>query len=250
MAALVGGVALLGLAPPASAAPGDAAGTALRIDLEAGVGVVPGLALDVGALLGSVTAPPDDSVTGLGVAAALAGATGLTASNGVVSAAATSGATGSEGTSEVDGLLLELLGVPTSATVLAGTATCPVGGAPVAAAEVTDLSVLGQTITATVPGATVTVDAAVASLAVVDARLVASVTTDVETTTATTATARALQIDLQLTATVAGLPVTVPLGQVVAGEASCTTPAVAPPVVAPTAVGLTPTRARRPAAPR
>jgi hypothetical protein len=135
-AALVGGVALLGLAPQAFAAPGDAAATALRIDLASTVPLV-GVAADV--TLGGVDAPPSESVTGLGVVAALGGATGVGATSGTASATATSDALSSAASSTVQGLALSILGSATSATTLEGTVSCPVGGTPVADTTVVGL---------------------------------------------------------------------------------------------------------------
>jgi hypothetical protein len=126
-AALVGGVALLGLAPQAFAAPGDAAATALRIDLASTVPLV------------GVDAPPSESVTGLGVVAALGGATGVGATSGTASATATSDALSSAASSTVQGLALSILGSATSATTLEGTVSCPVGGTPVADTTVVGL---------------------------------------------------------------------------------------------------------------
>jgi hypothetical protein len=66
--------------------------------------------------------------------------------------------------------------------------------------------------------------------------LTASVRTRIEQTTATTASATALHVELTLTGTVLGVAVSIPLGSIVAGEATCTTPAA----VVPTETGLTP----------
>jgi hypothetical protein len=228
------------LAPAASAAPADAAGTALRVALNAQVGPPPGGALvTADGTVASVTAPPDSSESALDVAAALGGSVGVTAVAGLASASATSTPAQSQGQSDVAGLALSILGSPTTAAVLSGQATCPTDGSPAASTIVTNLSVLGQAIVATVNGPTVTVSAGVTVAGFTDATLTAAVQTRLEQTTGTTATAIALRITYTLHASLTGFPITIPVGTIEAGHATCEAPLVAP--AAPTATGLDPT---------
>ncbi len=231
---------LAGLAPVAVAAPADAGATALRVALNAAVGTTPVITLiGANATVASVTAPPDSSVNAVSVAAALGGSTGVTVQGGVASASATSSQTQSQGRSQVTGLALSILGSSTTATVLSGEATCPAGGQPVAKTVVTNLSVLGQAVNATVNGAPVTVTTALTVPGLANATLSAVVQTRIEQTTATTATATALRITFTLTATtLGGVAVTIPVGTLEAGNATCTSPLVA---AAPTVTGLAPT---------
>ncbi|WP_213817031.1 IPT/TIG domain-containing protein [Glaciihabitans sp. dw_435] len=221
----------------AEAAPVQASGTALQVALAAQAGAPLAVVADADVTVAQAVAPPSTTVAALDVAAALDGAVGITATDGTATASATAGANQNLGTSRIEDLAAEILGSPTTATVLSGTATCPATGTPVADTMVVDLDVLGQTVAATINGPAVNVSAATTVAGVVDAQVNAAVLTNIRTTTATTATATALRITLTLTGTVAGLPIEVPLGTITAGAATCVRPAAAD---APTITGLTP----------
>lgn len=227
---------LVGVAAPSSAASVNTYGIALRVALNGQAGAPLAVVANANATVAAAYAPPDSSVSAVDVAAALAGQTGVSATNGTASASATASAAQNRGTSRIDGLDAQVIGQPTGATVLAGTATCPTFGAPTADTTVTALSVFGQAITATVNGPTVTVNSATTVAGVTAAVITAAVRTRIETTTATTATATALQVSFTLTGTVDGAPISVPLGTITAGTAACERPALP----APTETGLTP----------
>lgn len=231
---------LFGAARPAQAAPRDAAATALQIQLAGGAGTPP-VAVTANATVGSVSAPPNEAVTAVSVSAALAAAAGVTAAGGTASASTTLSATQSQGQSTVHNFALTVLDAsPITAGTLSGTATCPVGGAPIPTTVVTNLSVLGTPIDAQANGGPVTVSSPVTLAGITGAQLVATVYTQIQDANIeTTAAATALQASLSVTGTVAGLPVTIPLGTFTAGQASCETPLAA--TAAPTATGLSPT---------
>ena len=229
-------VGLIGGATPVAAAPTDTYGIALRVALSGQAGQPPAVIANANATVAAAYAPPDSSVSAVDVAAALSGAVGITATNGTASASATTSATQNQGTSRIDGLAAAVLGQPTDATVLSGTATCPASGVLTATTTVTGLSVFGQAITATVNGPTVTVSSATTVAGVTNAVITAAVRTRIETVTATTANATALQLTFTLTGDVAGTPISVPLGTVTAGNAACVRPALP----APTEIGLMP----------
>lgn len=223
-------------AAPAVAAPVNSYGIALRVALNAQAGDPLAVVANANATVAAAYAPPNSSVAAVDVAAALAGLTGIVATSGTATATATNSATQNFGSSRVEGLAATVLGRPTSATALAGSATCPVFGTPTAATTVTALNVFGQAIAATVNGATVTVNSATTVAGVTNAVISAAVRTRIQTVTATSANATALQLTLTLTGTVDGAPISVPLGTVTAGTASCVRPALP----APTETGLYP----------
>ncbi len=206
--------------------------TAFAINLNASVGTPPLTVVRAAARLASVDAPPNSSATVASIAARL-GTTVAVAADGVATASATSSAAQNRGTSAVNGLVAAVLGLPITATTLSGTATCPIGGPPTAATVVQTLSVFGTTITAVPNGAAVNVVVKLTG-PLLGLSLNASVRTSIEQTTATTADATALLITLTLTGSLGPVTVNVPVGTIVAGEASCRVPP------APTATGLTP----------
>lgn len=130
-AAAVAALGLVTTAGPASAAPVDTYGVALRVALNGQAGAPSAVVANANATVAAAYAPPDSSVSAVDVAAALSGAVGITATDGTASASASKSATQNRGTSRIDGLAAEVLGRPTDATVLSGTATCPTFGAPV-----------------------------------------------------------------------------------------------------------------------
>ncbi len=233
--ATVAAVGMLAAAPVVAAAPTPAAtATAFQVALTGSVGTPAAVFASANATLAAVTAPPDQTASVASIAAQL-GATTAFAADGAAQSSATSSATQNRGTSAVNALTAALLGQPITATTLSGTATCPAGGPPTAATVVAGLSVFGTAITAQL-NATTTATAAVTVPGITGATLNASVRTRIEQVTATTATATALSITFTLTGTVAGVPVTLDLGTLTAGRATCNLPTV----VAPTATGLTP----------
>ncbi|CAN5568645.1 hypothetical protein BH10ACT1_BH10ACT1_25350 [soil metagenome] len=223
---------------PASAAPGDAAASGLRADLD--VSLLDGtLNLTVNGSIGALAGPPSATADLLAVDASL-GTALASVSADAVSTEVVSTAGGSSASSEVTGAQVDipavtaLLGgilVDTGASVIRATATCPADGVPTADVEPpVSLLVAGVAVTLDVNGHAV-VDLGLAGAAS------ATVTLDVDSTTTTTTTGAAAALVLSFDIDLAGGLATVS-GTVAIAEASCESPTAVAPV--PTATSLTP----------
>ncbi|RKR86273.1 IPT/TIG domain-containing protein [Micromonospora pisi] len=145
LALAVAGVATVGTASPALAAPGDASATAVVVDLDADVSGDPLVAAN--ATIGNVTAPPGggtDSDTALAIS--LPGALNVVAS-GTASVSATRDPGISSASSEIENFSLSIMGVTVlTADAIAAQVTCPAVGAQTADTQLTDAELLGAPV--------------------------------------------------------------------------------------------------------
>ncbi|MDG4786571.1 IPT/TIG domain-containing protein [Micromonospora sp. WMMD1102] len=226
---LVAGAAVLHLQSPALAQPGSASARGLGVDLSATVGGL--VVIEADAVIGSAVAPAGGGTdTSTLVDISLTGATGVTASGTVEEVTATRGATESSAFSAVTDLNLTVLGIDViQAPEATAVVTCPLTGAQTAETTLAEILLFGQTVVLTANGPSVQGSGAVAVPGLLDAALNATLTRT-ETTTADGAAATAILAALTLTGTVAGEPVTIPVGTVVVAQATCERPlAPAPP---------------------
>ncbi|MFI9640697.1 hypothetical protein ACIG87_11620 [Micromonospora sp. NPDC051925] len=228
---------------PAVAAPGDASARGVVVDLSATVLGEP--VISANATIGSATAPAGggtDSTTGLAVV--IPGAVGVTASGTVVQVSATRGPTASLANSDITALTLGVLGVPVlNADLISAAVNCPQVGAPTADTNVVGLTLFGAPVVLVPNTPGVTASAAVTVPGLVGAALTVTLTS-VETVTADTAAAIAVQATVQLTgAVVGGQPVTIPVGTVILAQANCERPlAPTSPTASPTQPTASPTQ--------
>ncbi|MGI5152199.1 IPT/TIG domain-containing protein [Plantactinospora sp. CA-294935] len=233
---LVAGGAVLHLPAPALAQPGSANARGLVVDLSADVAGL--VVIDADATIGSATAPPGGGTdTSTLVDISLAGAIGVTADGTVEEVTATRGATASSAFSSVNGLNLTVLGIDVlDAAEATATATCPLVGAQTAETTLAGLSLFGTGVVLTANGPSVQGSAAVTVPGLLGASLDATLTRT-ETTTAAGAAATAILATLTLNGTVAGQPVTIPVGTVIVAQAACERP---PAPLPPTASAIDP----------
>ncbi|MGI5153273.1 hypothetical protein ACQEVC_44055 [Plantactinospora sp. CA-294935] len=224
----VAGAVSLGPAVPALAAPGDARARGVVVDLSASVAGVQ--VVSANATIGTATAPAAGGTdTSTALAIALPGAVGVTATGTVVQVSATRGPNASSANASIADLALGILGTPVlAAEAITATVNCPRVGAQSAETTLVGLELFGAPVAVAPNTPAVDASTAVVVAGLVGATLNASVTR-VETTTATGATAIAVQASFTLTGTVAGVPVTIPVGTVILAEATCQRPAAVPP---------------------
>ncbi|WP_431919713.1 hypothetical protein [Micromonospora wenchangensis] len=246
----IAGFIALATGGPAVAAPGDASARGVVVDLSASVLGVP--VVGATATIGSATAPPGggtDSSTGLAVA--VPGAVGVTASGTVLEVSATRGQDASLANSDVADLALGVLGVPVlDAELITAAVNCPQVGTPTADTNVVGLSLFGTPVVLVPNTPGVTASAAVTVPGLTEASLTVTLT-GVETVTADTAAAVAVQASVQLTGSVVGGElVDIPVGTVIVAEAACerplapTSPTASPsqPTASPTQPTASPTQ--------
>ncbi|MEU1883975.1 IPT/TIG domain-containing protein [Micromonospora rifamycinica] len=226
-AAVVAGLAVLGVGTPARAAPGDATARGVVIDLSAEVAGIAVITAD--ATIGTATAPAaggTDTETLLAVS--VPGALGVTASGTVQEVTATRAADASSASASVNALNLTVLGIDVlDAAEATATVVCPQVGATSADTTLVGLELFGSAVTLTANTPAVVASAAVVVPGLVGASLNAALTR-VETTTATGATAIAVRAVLTLSGDILGIPTTIPVGTVIVAEASCERPPAAP----------------------
>jgi hypothetical protein len=236
--------ALVVLTPGVATAAGDdATGTALRISLNGVVDETTVVFAD--ATIGGSNAPPDGFASVSSIAAQLGPATGVTAT-GAAASSANAGVGQNQGISAVEDVTVGILGKEISASGLSGTATCPAQGAPTASTLVDKLTVFDSPVTATLNTTTTVGSGTVTVTGLDEASMSASVTVRGEQTTLTTATATAVVISLSLSGIRVSdsAQVTIPLGSVTIGGATCvkpppTTITALDPAVGPVAGGQT-----------
>jgi hypothetical protein len=232
LAIAVAGGASIGPAAPAFAAPGDASARGVVIGLNASVASIP--VITANATIGTATAPAGGGTdTSTALAVTVPTPVGVTVTGTVVQVTATRGATASSASATVANFGLNVLGTSVlSATAATATVNCPQVGAQTADARLANVVLFGTPVTvlANTPG--VTQSAAVTVPGLTGATLTVTLT-EVETTSATGATAIALLARVTLNGSVAGIPVTIPVGQVILAEAICERPAAAPATTPP-----------------
>lgn len=220
------------VAPGAAlAAPGDASGTALSIQLAGNV--LGAAVVGTSVVAGQAVAPAGGgTATSAPVTVGAIVGTGTTGNAGVASATATRGTDQSSATSQLTSLALDALGIPAvSAGVATATVTCTAGaGGTSGDATVTGLSLLGAApvdINAANPTAAVTVGVPVTTpiTGVTGANLTATAARSV-VLSPTAASATAVTVNLVLHATVVSttLPIDIPLGTVTLAQAQCEVP--------------------------
>ncbi|MEV4810884.1 IPT/TIG domain-containing protein [Micromonospora avicenniae] len=221
----------LGLAPPALAAPGDAAARGVVLDL---VGDPGDESVQAQGSFGSVTAPPGggtDDETGVDVSPA--DPVNVVATGTVAEVTATRGTITSSASSRLADFTLNVLGVEVlDVSELEVTAQCSAGHTS-AGATGDDIAVFGQQISISDTAQEFTADVAVTGLtnatlrAVVDRQLTGTPN-------------NVIAINVRAVLSVAGFdgaePVRFSLGQVILAEASCQSP----PAVPPTASTISP----------
>ncbi|BDI23591.1 IPT/TIG domain-containing protein [Herbiconiux sp. L3-i23] len=207
---------------PAAAAPGDANASGLSIDL--GLDVLGLLEVDAVADVGAVSGNDAETLADVDVAGLL----GADATAGVIDLASASDLTGASASSEVADIDVNLLGLDLlSVGAASAFASCPVGAAPTADAELAGLTVLGQAVTVDADTPTVLTDIGLdlGPLATVTADIVLE---QVEATTATSAISSALQLSIAIEGTVAGIPLlSTDAGTITLAQADCERPLVA-----------------------
>lgn len=222
------GVGLVLSAPPAVAASNgavgpplrDASGFALNVGFGGEVGQPPRTLTAFPPLrLAEVFSPRSEKQ--VDVPTALVGGIGLRASGGTASASVTSTAAGAQGITRVDSLVMEVLGLPISATTLSGEVSCPATSSAAGTTTVTGLMVFGRPVQARVNAVPTTVTSPVTVAGLTNATMSATVSTRLEQLTDTTAFVTALRLTLVLDATSAGSPVRVQLGSIDAGHVAC-----------------------------
>lgn len=209
------------------------------MDLSASVLGVPIITAD--AVIGTATAPAGggtDSDTALAIT--IPGALGVTASGTVVEVSATRGDTASSANAEIAELALGVLGTSViDADVITAAATCPQVGAQTADTTFVGLELFGEPVDLLPNTPGVTASAAVTVPGLTGASLNVTLTS-VETTTADSATAIAVQATIRLTGTIVGGPLLdIPVGSVILAEARCERPLQ--PTGTPTATPTQPT---------
>lgn len=228
---LVAGAAGLGLAPPALAAPGDAAARGAVLDL---VGDPGDESVQAQGTFGSVTAPPGggtDEETSVDIT--LSDPENVVATGTVAEVTATRGPTTSSASSQLANFTLSVLGVEVlDVSQLGVTVQCSAGNTS-AGATGEDIAVFGQPISVRDTAQEFTANVTVTGLtnatlrAVVDRQLTGTPNNSVA-------------INVRALLSVSGLngaePVQFSLGQVILAEASCQSP----PAVPPTASAISP----------
>ncbi|MFY1634082.1 IPT/TIG domain-containing protein [Solwaraspora sp. WMMB335] len=237
MAALLGTAGGLAVTTtPAHAAPGDAQARGVVVNLDAEVLGIPVIQAD--AVIGSATAPPGggtDTETLIDID--LPGAIGVIADGTVVEVSATRGPISSFASSSVAGLSLSILGLDVvGASAVEAAVSCPYLGPQTADTTLTDLTVFGLPQVLVANGPSLDLSAAVTVPGLVGASLDVSLSRT-ETVTADTAAAATIVLTVALSGEVLGIPVVIPVGEVIVAEATCERPA-AP--AAPTAAAIDP----------
>ncbi|MEU6206159.1 IPT/TIG domain-containing protein [Micromonospora musae] len=229
---LVAGAAGLGLAPPAFAAPGDAAARGVVLDL---VGSPGDESVEAQGTFGNVTAPPDGGTTDeTSVDVTVSDPVNVVAAGAVAEVTATRGQITSSASSQLADFTLSVLGVEVlDVSELGVTAQCSAGNTS-AGATGDDIAVFGQQITITDTAQEFSAPVTVTGLtgatlhAVVDRQLTGTPN-------------NVIGINVRAVLSVAGLdgvePVRFSLGQVILAEASCQSPLAVP----PTASAISPT---------
>ncbi|MFK3979983.1 IPT/TIG domain-containing protein [Micromonospora sp. NPDC050397] len=215
----VAGVATLGAASPALAAPGDASATGVVVDLDAEVLGIP--VVSATATIGSVTAPPGGGTdTDTALAISLPGAIGAAAS-GTVTVTASRDPGISSASSTVEDLALAILGIPViAAGEITAAVTCPATGVQTADTVLNGLTLFGNPVNLlpNTPGVNGSIGITVAGL--VGGALNVTLTS-VETVAVGGATATAVIAAVTITGTVLGLPVNIDVGDITVASATC-----------------------------
>lgn len=235
------------LTPTAAlAAPGDASAAGVRINLNAGV-VIPPLVniplVNLTSTVGSAVAPAGGGTASTGLLGVNLAGLGVGATGTVDGVTATRTPSESRSAAQIAGVNVNVLGLSAvNVGAVNAVAVCPAGAPATADASVAGLSLLGQAVTLNATTPTVNVQAGVNVLGLTGAVLHAQARR-VVSTTATTASAAAVVVDLRLTANVAAVAVDVNLGSIQLAEASCQAPTAVTtsmtPTTGPTSGGTT-----------
>ncbi|MET8041997.1 hypothetical protein ABZU25_14195 [Micromonospora sp. NPDC005215] len=219
------------------------------VDLSASVLGIP--VITAGAVIGTATAPAGggtDSDTALAIT--IPGALGVTASGTVVEVSATRGDTASSANAEIANLALGVLGTAViDADAITAAVACPRVGPQTADTTFVGLELFGEPVELLPNTPGVTASAAVTVPGLTGASLNVTLT-NVETTTADSATAIAVQATIRLTGTIVGGPLLdIPVGTVILAEARCERPLQPTPTPTATPTQPTPSPAQPTAAP-